>query len=178
MSWITITLVIILFICFAIVFVMADAKSAPTIKQNIFYKREKIFSKTEIQFLAILEQIIVNPDLKIFGQVAIEEIITVDYSKTKEFKNRQIARNKINRRRFDYVIVNKNDYSTVCVIELNDKSHNQPKRQQRDEALRAICKDVNLPLIEITAAMQYDTGAVMRKMPFSVSKIFLDDTKN
>ena len=147
----------------------------PTINKEISYKKRKaLFTKTEIKFLTILEeQIIVNPDLKVFGQVRMIDVIEPNY----KLKNWRSAKAKVIQKHFDYVVVNKNDYSIVCAIELNDNSHNKPQRQKRDEFVREACKNANLPLIEIRAAMKYDVDVVMTQMPVAMLEIFLDDKK-
>ena len=49
----------------------------------------------------------------------------------------------------------KKDLSVLCVIELNDKSHNSKKRQERDAFLVSACESADLKLVQITAKDTY-----------------------
>ena len=84
--------------------------------------------------------------------------------------NWQKAFNKISRKHFDFVLCNKNDYSIICAIELNDKSHNNKQRKERDAFLEKACKAASLPLIQIPAKAGYSLDEVKKELsPFVTS---------
>ena len=54
--------------------------------------------------------------------------------------------NKVIRKHLDFVILNKKGY-TVCVIELDDNSHQAQSRQKSDRLKEFLLSDVGIPLI-------------------------------
>lgn len=48
----------------------------------------------------------------------------------------------------------------VCTIELDDQSHNQKKRQQRDELLESVCESAGLSLYRVPAKTRRAKGFV------------------
>ncbi|WP_409559350.1 DUF2726 domain-containing protein [Accumulibacter sp.] len=52
----------------------------------------------------------------------------------------------------------------LCVIELNDKSHSQTKRQRRDDFLESACRAAGLPLLVFAAQATYSLEDVRRRL--------------
>lgn len=50
-------------------------------------------------------------------------------------------------RNIDIGVFEKNDMTPLLLIEINDKTHNQQKRIDRDKKVNEICKIANIPLI-------------------------------
>jgi hypothetical protein len=136
-----------------------------TIKPNrLHYKKQSaLFTKAEINFLKTLEKIVTNPSVAIFGKVRIADIITPQT--TTNSKGWWRLFNKISSKHVDYVLCDRNDYSVICVIELNDKSHNTTKAKQRDAFVRKAYQSAGIELVEIKASRYYDVNKVI--MQFS-----------
>lgn len=49
----------------------------------------------------------------------------------------------------DYVLVSRKTNRIVCVIELNDASHNEPERMERDRKLSALMKVSEIPFMYV-----------------------------
>jgi len=77
---------------------------------------------------------------------------------------RQKALNRISSKHFDYVLCAKGDLSVAGVIELDDQSHQQRKRQERDAFLVGLCQAVSLPLIQMPAQRTYLVSEVRAKV--------------
>ena len=56
------------------------------------------------------------------------------------------------------------DLTVPAVIELNDKSHRQEKRQERDRFLEGVCQAAGVPLIMFDAKAGYNLQAVQHKL--------------
>jgi hypothetical protein len=136
-----------------------------TIKPNRLHykKQDALFTKAEINFLKTLENIVTNPSVAIFGKVRIADIITPQKTTNSKGWWRLFA--KISAKHVDYVLCDKNDYSVICVIELNDKSHNTTKAKQRDAFVRKAYQSAGIELVEIKASRYYDVNKVI--MQFS-----------
>ena len=76
----------------------------------------------------------------------------------------QIAFNKISRKHFDFLLCDKNDVSVLCVIELNDSSHNSKKRNERDVFLDGACQAAKVPLVKITAQSTYNINEIRQSI--------------
>ena len=70
------------------------------------------------------------------------------------------AFNRINAKHFDYVLCTKDDIAIVAAIELDDKSHQQRKRQERDAFIAGLCNAISLPLIQIPVQRPYSASQV------------------
>jgi hypothetical protein len=67
----------------------------------------------------------------------------------------QKAFNRISSKHFDFIICRSSDLSIVCVVELNDKSHQKNSRKLRDEFVAGVCNSISVPLVEINAQASY-----------------------
>jgi very-short-patch-repair endonuclease len=64
-------------------------------------------------------------------------------------KNRLYAFRHINQKSLDFVACDKKYIRPLFAIELDDKTHNQPKRIERDEEVERILRGAGIPLIRI-----------------------------
>ena len=118
------------------------------------YRQKKtLFTEAERSFLGVLDQCIDPKQHRIFGKVRVADIVEPNPTKNRSEWSRAFS--KIKAKHFDYVICATDTLKPVCAIELDDKSHNQKKRQQRDQLLESVCQDANLPLIRVPAKRSY-----------------------
>ena len=155
MIWIIIIFVVVLFIAA----LLLKSKKQTTDAQ---YKKHKVlFTPAERSFLGVLNQAI-EDNAVIFGKVRVADIIKpiggLPRSKW------QVLFNKISSKHFDFVVCDKNDLSVLCVIELDDKSHNSKNRQKRDAFLKSACKSADLPLIQIPAKSAYNIDEIRQTL--------------
>ncbi|WP_415882278.1 DUF2726 domain-containing protein [Neptuniibacter sp. QD34_54] len=130
------------------------AQSSDSSENALGYRQKKtLFTEAERSFLGILDQCIDPKQHRIFGKVRVADI--VEPNPTKNRSEWQKAFNPIKAKHFDYVICTVDTLKPVCAIELDDKSHSQTKRQQRDQLLESVCSDANLPLIRVPAKRSY-----------------------
>ena len=80
------------------------------------------------------------PDHVVLAQVAFSQLVGV-----KKGENFTAIWNRYNRLTADFVICNK-DFSIAAVLELDDRSHDNPARQDADRRKAAICEAANIPL--------------------------------
>lgn len=85
-----------------------------------------LFTPAEGSFLGVLNQA-VSGKARVFGKVRVGDVL-----KPKPSLQRgpaTTARNRINRKHFDFILCRPDDLSVICVIELDDKSHQSKARQ-------------------------------------------------
>lgn len=130
-------------------------------KEYPYVKQGELLSPAERSFYGVLLQAIEN-NAHIFSKVRVADIIT-----PKKGINRsawQVAFNKISAKHFDFVLCDKNDLSVLCVIELNDSSHNSRKRIERDSFLESACSASSLPLLQFVAKHSYNISEIREKL--------------
>ena len=115
------------------------------------------YSAAERSFLGVLNQA-VEDNAFVFGKVRVADVLKP--SKDVARKKWQTAFNKINSKHFDFVLCDKGDLSVLCVIELNDKSHNSKKAKDRDRFLTSACESAKLPLIQMPAQAAYNIDEI------------------
>ncbi len=80
------------------------------------------------------------PDQVVLSQVAFSQLVGV-----KKGENFTAIWNRYNRLTADFVLCTK-DFRTVAVLELDDRSHDHPARQDADRRKAAICEAAGIPL--------------------------------
>lgn len=154
MEWILILLVLGFVALVILKGVAANAGGDTNSQSSLGYRKKKtLFTEAERSFLGVLDQAIDSSKYRIFGKVRVADILEPNPSKNRS--EWQKAFNPIKAKHFDYVICAADTFKPVCAIELDDKSHNQKKRQQRDQLLESVCKDASLPLIRVPAKRSY-----------------------
>jgi hypothetical protein len=126
-----------------------------------YTKKQVLFSQAERSFFGVLNQAI-GEEYLVFGKVRIADV--VEPQRNLDNSVRQKALNRISSKHLDYVLCAKEDLSVACVIELNDQSHQQRKRQERDAFLVGLCQAVSLPLVQVTAQRTYLVSEVRAKV--------------
>lgn len=147
-------LMIIALIFFKNVAAKVNSNADQSTTDALGYRQKKLlFSAAERSFLGVLDQAIDPEKYRVFGKVRVADLLEPQPSNNRsEWKK---AFNKISAKHFDYVICTSDTLSPVCAVELDDQSHNQKKRQQRDELLESACRDAGLPLLRVPAKRSY-----------------------
>lgn len=126
-----------------------------------FVAKDGLLSEAEKNFLGPLSAVSqrLNLDLVIKVRVAdlIEPTSSVD-KKTWWKRFRFIAQKHV-----DYVFLD-SDSRPVIAIELNDNSHEEDHRMERDDSLLAAFSDAKIPLLFVPAAHEYATGKLEKKV--------------
>lgn len=117
-----------------------------------YKKNQTLFSPAERSFLGVLEQA-VGGEYRIFGKVRVADVVSVNGMSDRGAWQR--AFNRISAKHFDFVLCAKDDLEILAAIELDDKSHQQRKRQARDTFLVGLCQAISLPLVQVPAQRAY-----------------------
>lgn len=64
----------------------------------------------------------------------------------------------------DFVACNKTTLSPVFAIELDDKTHNLPKRIARDKEVGRMLRDARIPLVRIQNRGQFNSKELAREV--------------
>lgn len=126
-----------------------------------YKQREALFTPAEKHFLSVLQKA-ADEDAVVFGKVRVADVLKPWDRLPGRYWYR--AFHQISSKHFDYVLCNPHDLFVLCVVELNDSSHENRERRQRDEFLRAACAAADLPLLEFKAKRRYVIREIREKL--------------
>lgn len=86
------------------------------------------------------------------------------YTTSKKFGQRQAYSNKIDRKHVDFLLCDKKTAIPILGVELDDKSHNQDKRQQRDQFVEQVFQKASLPLERISVRPAYNPHEINSRL--------------
>ena len=116
---------------------------------NQYFMRQSITTKTELIFYKQLKISLVKDEIIVI-KPRVEDVIGA-----KNTKNKFSNRGKIKSRHFDFVVCD-SELKPLCIIELDDKSHNTKKAQKIDKFKDDLCKSVNLRMLRIPVSTSYE----------------------
>jgi len=93
-----------------------------------------------------------GPDYYFFPQMHLDAIV----QPTDARKDRFYAFRHINQKPVDFVACDKKQLRPLFAIELDDKTHNQPKRMARDREVERILRGAGIALIRIENRGRFD----------------------
>lgn len=132
-----------------------------------YQKQPALFTPAERSFFGVLKQA-VGQDFQVFGKVRVADAIAVRSGLTRQVWRR--AFNQISAKHFDFVLCAPGELSVVCAIELNDSSHQNKSRQDRDAFLANVCKAACLPLITFEAQPAYSVAEVCTRIAEQIAE--------
>lgn len=122
-----------------------------------YTKKRYLFSVAELKFFELLKEII-GDNYYIFPKVRICDIIEPknkgDYSNFNRIKSKHV----------DFLLCTKNLITSKIIIELDDKSHNAPSRQDRDKFVDEIFANAEIPIVHIKVQYAYNKEDVTQKL--------------
>ena len=121
--------------------------------QSFPYEKEQVlFSPAERSFLGVLEQAM-NGSYRFMGKVRLADVVRV-----KGGMNRsawQNAFNRIQSKHVDIVACDPATLSIQFVVELDDSTHGQSRRQTRDQFVDKVLRVAGIPVVHFTAKRGY-----------------------
>jgi very-short-patch-repair endonuclease len=156
----------ILLVGIAIVFFLFISPRSPLAKKVAiefpYQRRDWLMSEAEGSFFQVLELALPGDQYRLFGKVRVEDLISVKTGL--ERQTRQSFRNRIKSRHIDIVVVERKTFKPVWAIELDDKSHDSSKRQERDAFLDSAFEAAGLPLVRFKAKRSYTTADIQKTL--------------
>lgn len=154
------TTILIIIVAVIIIFVMAIAvekmntakpnnenDKTRSINEPMPYKLvESIFTKSEQKLFEILRNYCRDKDLLIFSKVRLADVVKIE-NKSSNF---QYWFNKIRSKHVDFLICESESGKPKLAIELDDYTHNQKNRRERDEFVDQVYGSIELPILHIT----------------------------
>lgn len=128
---------------------------------NNYYKQKKyITTLNENEFYKVLIEIVKELDLILYSQVSLYAIIQVK----NEYKEYDEFFDNIKSKSIDFVIVDKKTNKIKICIELDDNTHKQWKRKQRDKFINKLFDDLKIPLLRYPVYPKYYKETLKKKI--------------
>ena len=80
------------------------------------------------------------------------------------------ARNRIDRKHVDFVLADAETLRPVCGIELDDRSHQRPDRQERDRFVENVFAAAGLPLVRVPVGAEYDPAELAAALRSAIAQ--------
>ena len=132
----------------AMVFVMGGLRGAG----RAGYQRGRFLTSNEKSFLMALD-VALGEIYRAFAQVRLAELANPTLAANPA--SRRQALNGVMAKSVDFVICDVLTLDPVAAIEVDDRSHLLPERQQRDAFVNAVFLEIGLPLMRVKARRAY-----------------------
>jgi len=133
---------------------------------SVVYRRREFLSNAEMKFFQVLRQVC-DSDYYVAPKVGLWALVQGE--KTEYGNERGWA--KISQKHLDFVLLNPRLMKPVLVVELDDSSHLNPERREKDVEKDAILRQVNIPVSRVTARASYDVDK-LRETIYSIIRDF------
>lgn len=122
--------------------------------------RDDFLSPAELNFYRILQQTL-GDKVVICLKVSLGDLF---YPKTGNRSYNQTYRNKIDRKHVDFLLCDPKTMRPIIGLELDDASHEQRARQERDDFVEQIFAVAGLPLFRQPVRASYNTRDLLAKL--------------
>lgn len=120
-----------------------DIKFKPN--EKIPYRRKYLLTKNELDFYKKLKELADEYGYAVLAKIRLADLIEVNNEADE--KERLKYFNKISAKHIDFALVNPQNMYVEYLIELDDNSHNQSKRIERDEFIEKVIEKSGYTLI-------------------------------
>jgi Protein of unknown function (DUF2726) len=131
----------------AVVFIMGGLRGG-----RAGYQRGRFLTTNEKSFLMTLDAALAR-NYRAFAQVRLAELVSPTLGANPA--SRRQALNGVMAKSVDFVICDVLTLDPVAAIEVDDRSHLLPERQQRDAFVNAVFLEIGLPLMRVKARRAY-----------------------
>lgn len=134
-------------------------RSKTTAQEILPYRlRDDFLSPAEFSFYKVLASL-VGSRLIILTKVRLADIFFVARP-----NENVLYFNRISQRHVDFLLCTPSTMKPVVGIELDDASHNQPSRQQRDEFVDKVFLTAGLPLLHMPVQREYNSREISTRL--------------
>lgn len=136
-------------------------------KPDVYYLKKSLFTPAERSFFGVLESL--NYDgIGIQCKVRLADIFGV--KKGLERGDKQRAFNRISSKHVDFLLVEKADGKPILGIELDDSSHEEEDRVNRDSFVDSVFASAALPILHVPVKQSYDRNELHKLIEAALTK--------
>ena len=120
-------------------------KNENNLGEIIPYKRKYLLTKNEYYFYKRLKEIADKHNFCVLTKVRLADLVEVNHEAKKNEKLKYFS--KIKSKHIDFILCNKENLYPELLIELQDNSHNNKNRIERDNFIKKIAEKTNYKII-------------------------------
>jgi uncharacterized protein DUF2726 len=132
---------------------LAYRRPSPVRPRLPFTKRKGLLTAAELRFYRTLREAVPSGPT-VFVKVRLMDVVAVPDGAWREFGAPGSGLH------LDFVLADAQSTEALLVVELDDRSHAQPKARQHDQFKDAALSAAGVPLLRVTAAARYDAGEI------------------
>lgn len=124
------------------------------------YRKHRFMTDAEVRFFRAL-MVAIGGKYQVFAKPRLNDIIyAVDPDRSKW----QSMTNKLQMKHVDFLLNDKVSLEPVCVVELDDSSHNRSERKARDNFVNAALKSAGVPIVHFSVKVSYSSAEILQKL--------------
>ena len=149
-------------------------KTNNVIDYKKYYRPKRyVISKNELNFYTVLLEIAKELDLIVFSQVSLYNIL--ETRPELDYKTKTIYFNKISAKSIDFVLVDKKSCRIKLCIELDDNTHKQTKRIERDNFINELFKELEIDLLRYPTYNMYYKDTLKKRIQENIKEHFYEN---
>lgn len=156
-----VVIIVVVFTALVVAKLVAGQKRDGLASELEYQTRPAILSPAERSFLGVLESVL-PPEATYLGKVRLGDVFVTRKGLTSS--RRTSARNRINQKHVDFLLVRKSDFAPLAGIELDDKSHDEEDRKERDRFVDRVFASCAIPLLHVHASATYNVAELRLKI--------------
>ena len=134
-------------------------EDGPKAEDAPYAAKVRLITETEARFFTALATSVTGPYV-VLTQVPLGSLVTP----LQGAKGWQSARNKIDRKTVDFVIVDARSWKPLLVVELNDWSHARASRKQRDLFVQNVFEQAGIRLMTYPATEPFNRAHIREEV--------------
>jgi len=127
---------------------------------DVTFVKLPFLSKAEVMFLVALETS-VYPEYRVFARVPLRDLILAN---CENLSSQTRAQNRINFKTVDFVLVDPQRFEVHKVVELDDRTHDDVRREDRDAFIDDVLGRAGLPIIHCQCKIFYDPASLRAQL--------------
>ena len=149
-------------------------KNDSVIDYKKYYRPKRyVITKNELNFYTVLLEIAKELDLIVFSQVSLYNIL--ETRPELDYKTKTIYFNKISAKSIDFVLVDKESCRIKLCIELDDNTHKQTKRIERDNFINKLFKELEIDLLRYPVYSIYYTDTLKKRIQANIKEHYYEN---
>lgn len=137
--------------------VEAEASDDP---KKLYEARGPVLSEAELKFYQVLKETMRHPtdpscpnQAEVMCKIRMADLVAVKKGLDRSMNQR--AFNRIKSKHADFVLVRPGNMGVLCVIELDDSSHNSKKAKARDAFVDSVYATAGIPIVHVACKGAY-----------------------
>ncbi len=139
-----------------------------------YYRPKRyVITKNELNFYTVLLDVAKELNLMVFSQVSLYNIL--ETRPELDYRTKTIYFNKISSKSIDFVLVDKENCRIKLCIELDDNTHRQTKRIERDNFINDLFKELEIDLLRYPIYNTYYKDTLKKRITENIKEHYYED---